>query len=122
MRVAISGMGIAGPALAYWLLRSGRDVTLVERAPRFRSGGYIVDFWGVGYNLAERMGILSQVLEAGYSVRRVQLVDERGRQERGLLNRRAAACHQRALHQPPQRRTRPFYLRRRFGAGGVSFR
>ena len=84
MKVAISGMGIAGPALAYWLLRYGHEVTLVERAPRFRSGGYIIDFWGVGYDVAERMGILSQVREAGYSVRRVQLVDARGRRNGGF--------------------------------------
>ena len=84
MKVAISGMGIAGPALAYWLLRSGHEVTLIERAPRFRSGGYIIDFWGVGYDVAERMGILSQVREAGYSVRRVQLVDARGRRIGGF--------------------------------------
>lgn len=84
MRVAISGMGIAGPALAHWLLRFGHDVTLVERAPRFRAGGYIVDFWGVGYDVAERMGILGQIRDAGYSVRRVQLVDERGRRNGGF--------------------------------------
>ena len=79
MRIAVSGVGIAGPALAYWLLRDGHDVTLIEKAPRFRSGGYIIDFWGLGYDLAERMGILPQVLEAGYRVKRVQLLDAAGK-------------------------------------------
>ena len=34
MRVLIVGAGIAGPTLAYWLLRAGHEPTLVERAPR----------------------------------------------------------------------------------------
>src|SRR5688572_16066674 len=84
MKIAISGIGIAGPALAYWLLRDGHAVTLVEKAPAFRSGGYIIDFWGLGYDLAERMGILAQVLASGYHVRRVQLIDARGGQIGGF--------------------------------------
>jgi 2-polyprenyl-6-methoxyphenol hydroxylase-like FAD-dependent oxidoreductase len=62
----ISGVGIAGPALAFWMLRGGLVPTLVERAPRLRTGGYIVDFWGVGYDIAGRMGILPDILRAGY--------------------------------------------------------
>jgi 2-polyprenyl-6-methoxyphenol hydroxylase-like FAD-dependent oxidoreductase len=55
MKIAISGAGVAGPTLAYWLLRTGHEVTLVEQAPSFRAGGYVIDFWGVGYTIAERM-------------------------------------------------------------------
>ena len=40
MRVAINGMGIAGPTLAYWLRRSGHDPVFFEKAPAVRSGGY----------------------------------------------------------------------------------
>jgi 2-polyprenyl-6-methoxyphenol hydroxylase-like FAD-dependent oxidoreductase len=39
LRVAISGAGVAGPALAYWLRRSGHQPTLIEKAPAFRTGG-----------------------------------------------------------------------------------
>jgi 2-polyprenyl-6-methoxyphenol hydroxylase-like FAD-dependent oxidoreductase len=46
--VLISGIGIAGPTLAYWPARTGYEPTLVERAPVLRSGGYVVDFWGLG--------------------------------------------------------------------------
>ena len=84
MRVAISGAGIAGPALAYWLLGSGHEVVLIEKAPRFRTGGYLVDFWGVGYTVAERMGILPDVRRAGYSVQELRIVDERGRKAGGF--------------------------------------
>jgi 2-polyprenyl-6-methoxyphenol hydroxylase-like FAD-dependent oxidoreductase len=48
MKVLIVGAGIAGPTLAYWLLRTGHEPTLVERAPELPSGGYLVDFWGPG--------------------------------------------------------------------------
>ena len=53
MRVAINGCGIGGPTLAFWLLKSGHEPVLIEQAPRLRSGGYIVDFWGIGYDIAE---------------------------------------------------------------------
>ncbi len=84
MRVAISGAGIAGPCLAYWLKRGGHEPTLVEQAPRLRTGGYVIDFWGLGYTVAERMGILPQVLKAGYSVQELRLVDARGRKAGGF--------------------------------------
>jgi 2-polyprenyl-6-methoxyphenol hydroxylase-like FAD-dependent oxidoreductase len=74
----ISGIGVAGPALAFWMLRAGIVPTLLERAPRLRAGGYMVDFWGVGYDIAERMGILPDILRAGYHVRELRLVDHTG--------------------------------------------
>jgi len=32
LNIVINGMGIAGPALAYWLSRAGHGVVLVEQA------------------------------------------------------------------------------------------
>lgn len=84
MRIAINGAGIAGPTLAYWLLRGGHEPVLIEKAPQFRTGGYVVDFWGVGYTIAERMGILPEVRAAGYSVQELRLVDDRGRKVGGF--------------------------------------
>ena len=84
MRIAISGAGVAGPALAFWLQRTGHELTLIECAPRFRSGGYVIDFWGVGYAVAERMGLLPQIRAAGYSVQEVRFVDARGRRTGGF--------------------------------------
>jgi 2-polyprenyl-6-methoxyphenol hydroxylase-like FAD-dependent oxidoreductase len=62
--VLISGMGIGGPTLAYWLKAAGFETTLVERAPRLRTGGYVIDFWGLGYDVAERMGLLDEINHA----------------------------------------------------------
>jgi 2-polyprenyl-6-methoxyphenol hydroxylase-like FAD-dependent oxidoreductase len=84
MKICISGAGIAGPSLAYWLLHHGHEPTLVEMAPRFREGGYIIDFWGKGYELAERMGLTPRLLDAGYKVREVRIVDEQGRRAGGF--------------------------------------
>ena len=59
--VLISGAGIAGPTLAFWLKAAGFQPTLVERAPALRTGGYVIDFWGLGYEIAERMGLASEI-------------------------------------------------------------
>jgi 2-polyprenyl-6-methoxyphenol hydroxylase-like FAD-dependent oxidoreductase len=79
MRIAINGIGIAGPALAYWLLEGGHDVLLVEQAPQLRGGGYLVDFWGLGFDIAEKMGLVPKLMAEGYQVGEVRYVDGRGR-------------------------------------------
>ena len=53
MKVLISGAGIAGPTLAFWLRQYGIAPTLVESATALRTGGYVIDFWGLGYDIAE---------------------------------------------------------------------
>lgn len=53
----ISGASIAGPALASWLVTSGWQVTVVERAPGLREGGQNIDVRGAGRTVARRMGI-----------------------------------------------------------------
>lgn len=79
LRIVINGAGIAGPTLAYWLRESGHEVLLVEQSPHLRSGGYVIDFWGVGYDIAERMGLLTRIRELGYQVEEVRFVDRHGR-------------------------------------------
>ena len=76
--VLISGAGIAGPTLAYWLKAGGFEPTLIERAPALRSGGYVIDFWGLGYDIAERMGVIEEVNRVGYHMRELRVVGERG--------------------------------------------
>jgi len=77
--VLISGAGIAGPMLAYWLKVAGFEPTIVERASALRRGGYVIDFWGLGYDLAERMGLLDQINRIGYHVRQMRIVNDQGR-------------------------------------------
>lgn len=82
--VLISGAGIAGPTLAYWLLRYGYAPTLCERASAMRTGGYVVDFWGRGYDVAERMRLLPKIKADGYEVEEVRFVDAEGRRVGGF--------------------------------------
>jgi 2-polyprenyl-6-methoxyphenol hydroxylase-like FAD-dependent oxidoreductase len=77
-------MGIAGPTLANWVLRFGFAPTIVERAPTLRTEGYMIDFWGAGYDVAVKMGLLDAVTNAGYRVREVRIVDQRGRRAGGF--------------------------------------
>jgi len=59
--VLISGAGIAGPALAFWLSRAGYQVAIVEIADDIRPGGQTVDLRGAGGEAVERMGLIDQM-------------------------------------------------------------
>jgi len=83
MKVLISGAGIAGPALAYWLHRAGFQPTVVELAAGPRPGGQTVDIRGIAREVVERMGLM-------------QTIRDRRMHERGMAyvradGRRAAA-------------------------------
>lgn len=79
MKALVVGAGIAGPTLAYWLRRAGHEATLVERAPELRRGGYLVDFWGTGFDVAERMGIAPELRRRGHVMTEARAVDRDGR-------------------------------------------
>lgn len=74
MRIAINGIGVAGPTLAYWLQRYGYEPVMFERAPQLRTGGYLIDFWGRGYDVAERMGLAELLHERGYRIDEIRAV------------------------------------------------
>src|SRR5579875_196685 len=61
-RILISGAGVAGPALAYWLGRYGADTTVVEVAPGLRASGFAVDFRGPTHlGVLRKMGVLDEL-------------------------------------------------------------
>ncbi|PXX59644.1 2-polyprenyl-6-methoxyphenol hydroxylase-like FAD-dependent oxidoreductase [Nocardia tenerifensis] len=76
--VLISGAGIAGPALAYWLCRAGFAVTIVEKAGALRAGGYPIDIRGTAVEVVRRMGILPRLREAHIASRRFTFLDADG--------------------------------------------
>lgn len=84
MRVLISGAGIAGPTLAYWLAHYGLEPTLIETAPSLRTGGYVIDFWGAGFDIADRMGALPEIRRQGYIIREVRVVDRNDKRVAGF--------------------------------------
>ena len=76
--VLISGAGIGGPTLAFWLKAAGFEPTVIEHAPALRSGGYVIDFWGLGYDIAERMGLVGEIARIGYRMRELREKLNRG--------------------------------------------
>ncbi|GAB3808533.1 FAD-dependent monooxygenase [Micromonospora zhanjiangensis] len=77
--VLISGAGIAGPALAYWLRRHGFTPTIVERAPAPRPGGQAIDIRGTARQVVDRMGVLDAVRAHHTGTHGIAYVDDRGR-------------------------------------------
>lgn len=83
-QILIVGAGVAGPTLAYWLARYGHRPTLLERAPAFRTGGYVIDFWGAAFDVAERMSLLPEIRRRGYRVKEVRIVGGDGQKVSGF--------------------------------------
>jgi 2-polyprenyl-6-methoxyphenol hydroxylase-like FAD-dependent oxidoreductase len=78
--ILISGAGIAGTSLAYWLSRQpGVTCTVVERADRLRDGGYKVDIRGAALTVVERMGLLDEVRAHRTDVRTGSVVNAAGK-------------------------------------------
>jgi 2-polyprenyl-6-methoxyphenol hydroxylase-like FAD-dependent oxidoreductase len=84
MKAIICGAGIAGLSLAWWLDRDGWDTLLVERAPSLRDEGYMIDFLGSGYDVAELMGLIPRLEGIHYPIPEIAFVDRNGRRVAGL--------------------------------------
>lgn len=78
MKAIVAGAGIAGLAAAYELGRMGWDVTVLERAKDLRSGGYMIDFFGPGYDAAEENGLLDRFARRAHAIEGVELVNGDG--------------------------------------------
>jgi 2-polyprenyl-6-methoxyphenol hydroxylase-like FAD-dependent oxidoreductase len=79
MRVIICGAGVAGLSLGRWLAHNGWEVLIVERAEGPRNEGYMIDFFGAGYDAAELMGLIPRLEEVHYVPGRLVYVDKSGR-------------------------------------------
>ncbi|TXK39999.1 hypothetical protein FR742_10730 [Nonomuraea sp. C10] len=60
MDVLVCGAGVAGAALAYWVLHHGFTPTVVERAPRVRAGGCAAGLRGEALDVLDRMALLER--------------------------------------------------------------
>lgn len=78
--VLISGAGVAGSTLAYWLGRSGFEPTVVERSQGMRSSGNPVDVRGPALPVAEAMGVVSRLRDAATRTKRMRLLKGDGHQ------------------------------------------
>ena len=79
MRILISGAGIAGLTVAYWLRSYGFTPTVVERAPSLLAGGYKIDVRGTALEVLRRMRIHDAVVAASTDMQGALLVDKNGK-------------------------------------------
>ncbi len=77
--ILISGAGIAGLTLAWWLKKYGYEPTVVEIKDSLPRGGYMIDFWGAGFDVAEKMGLRSQLGKRHYAIPKLKFVNETGK-------------------------------------------
>lgn len=78
--ILISGAGIAGSTLAYWLARNGSHPTVIERSQGTRSSGNPVDVRGPAVPVAEAMGIMPMLRQAATATTTMRLLAPSGRQ------------------------------------------
>lgn len=84
MKVLIVGAGIAGLTLALCLRRAGHAVVVVEKANRLREEGYMIDFFGSGYDAADRLGLLPAIARIHYPVGRLAFLGADGHERFAL--------------------------------------
>jgi 2-polyprenyl-6-methoxyphenol hydroxylase-like FAD-dependent oxidoreductase len=78
MRILITGAGVAGNTLAFWLSRLGHNVTVIERSPALRTSGLQVDLRGHGVEVLRRMGLEDAFLAKKAPEQGIEVVDKRG--------------------------------------------
>ncbi|KAF2163281.1 hypothetical protein M409DRAFT_26323 [Zasmidium cellare ATCC 36951] len=79
LKILISGGGVAGTALAFWLSKLGHSITVVEHYSSLRTTGLQIDLRSHGVEVLRRMG-----LEPGFRERKapeegMQFIDAQGR-------------------------------------------
>ncbi|KAI9712729.1 MAG: hypothetical protein M1820_001351 [Bogoriella megaspora] len=79
LKVLISGGGVAGTALAFWLSKVGHDVTVVEWFPNLRTTGLQIDLRGPGIEVLRRMGLEQAFRDKAAPEEGLQFVDSSGR-------------------------------------------
>jgi 2-polyprenyl-6-methoxyphenol hydroxylase-like FAD-dependent oxidoreductase len=76
--VLISGGGIAGLTLGILLKERGIEPLVVEREPEVRAEGYMMDFFGSGWDVAERMRLTEALRTIRYPIEHLEFVDREG--------------------------------------------
>ncbi|WP_199038726.1 FAD-dependent monooxygenase [Glycomyces salinus] len=80
MKAVVCGAGITGLALSGRLRHHDWEVTVVDHAPGPRTQGYMIDFFGPGYEAAAAMGLDEKLREFASPTEKFSYVDERGRE------------------------------------------
>jgi len=77
-KILISGAGIAGLTLAILLKEQGHDLLVVEHEEALPTEGYMMDFFGSGWDVAERMGLTDKLRALHYPIDALQFVGDLG--------------------------------------------
>jgi len=78
MNILICGAGIAGLTAAYWLGQAGHDCTVIEKAPDIRTEGYMIDFGGSGWDVANRMRLIPALEARQHHVHLINFMGKQG--------------------------------------------
>ncbi|KAJ8114614.1 hypothetical protein OPT61_g3549 [Boeremia exigua] len=79
MRVLISGAGVAGPTLAFFLAKTGSRITVAEKASALLPHGQNVDVTGSAVTVVKKMGLFDELKRHHTKEKGTQLIDPRGR-------------------------------------------
>lgn len=79
MRVLISGAGIAGPTLAYFLAKIDADITVVEKSPHLLTMGQNIDISGSARKVIRKMGLEAEVLRHNTTEKGTEFIGPDGR-------------------------------------------
>ena len=79
LRILISGGGVSGNALAFWLSKIGHHVTVIERFPSLRDTGLQIDLRGHGIQVLRHMGLEQSYRALSPPEQGLQMVDSSGR-------------------------------------------
>lgn len=79
LKILVSGAGVAGSTLTYWLSQWGHEVTIVERATELRLTGQTVDIRDEGLEVIARMGVKDRIEALMTNEDGLRFVDGRNR-------------------------------------------
>lgn len=78
MRILISGAGIAGPTLAWFLAKMGAHIDILEKNDSLLSNGHAVDFKGSAATVVKKMGLLDEIKRASTTEKGTRFIGSNG--------------------------------------------
>ena len=79
LNVLISGAGIAGPTLAFFLAKTGARITIVEKAKALLPHGQNIDIQGSALTVISKMGLMDKIRAANTTEKGTQFIDPDGK-------------------------------------------
>jgi 2-polyprenyl-6-methoxyphenol hydroxylase-like FAD-dependent oxidoreductase len=78
MKILISGGGIAGLTLAYWLHQYGFQPVVIEKATEFKRIGYPLGTYGASVQILDKMGLLDALATKSIPLTQSVFADQTG--------------------------------------------